>query len=101
MARQEYSPDGKKVTRTVLAAGHSGIPEGQCGTIDVVSRRVSYGKYHVGWTEPNGVIICNVRDLVEGTVSNFTSRPGPGGAPRGEMHFGTIRREPCACTGRR
>jgi len=93
MARQEYSPDGKNVTLTVLRAGRSGIPEGPCGTVDVVFRRVSYGKYHVGWTEPNGVTICNVQDLVEGTLSNFISRPEPGGASRSEMHFGTIRAE--------
>ncbi|MCT9083689.1 MoaF-related domain-containing protein [Streptomyces fulvoviolaceus] len=94
MARQEYSPDGKQVTLTVLTSGNSGVPEGPCGTVDVYFRRVSYGKYHVGWVEPNGVVICNVQDLVEGTMTNFVSKPGAdGGPPSGEMHLGTVRRE--------
>ncbi len=94
-ARQEYSADGRSVTLTVLVAGRSGVPEGPCGTVDVFFRRLGYGTYQVGWVEPNGIAICNVQDLVAGTMSNFVSKPGrDGGLPHGEMHSGTIHREP-------
>ena len=93
-ARQEYSADGTKVTLTVLTAGRSGVPEGPCGTVEVFHRRIGYGKYHVGWVEDNGVSICNVQDLVEGTLSNFVHKPGVDGRPpHGELHAGTVHLE--------
>ncbi|HEX4015945.1 MAG TPA: hypothetical protein VHX15_04350 [Frankiaceae bacterium] len=92
IAVQEYSADGLKVTLTVLRAGRSGVPEGPCGTVDAFVRRLHHGVYHVGWVEANGVLICNVQDLVAGTVSNLVSKPGTNGDRTAEMHTGTIRR---------
>ncbi|MGW3204259.1 MoaF-related domain-containing protein [Streptomyces sp. NPDC001135] len=94
VARQEYSADGESVTLTVLEPGNSGVPAGPCGTVDVFVRRLSHGTYQVGWVEPNGVVICNVQDLVAGTMSNFLSKPPlEGGERRGEMHTGRISRD--------